>query len=171
MNNPTMPRHGRRRFWDTVEDRYTLYSRPECIDARCQRCDHRVPFRTQKLPHFVLDVETGGYFPDRGDIGGDIVGRGACANCGRIVRSIAWPDAAYFKVRVPEGIVWAWNASYVPILRTRVAGDRVALRHLVGPNWDFARFVSRLPRFALLTKNRARILVGLESLEERERVS
>lgn len=165
MNSPTTPHHGQRRFWDTVEGRYTLYSRPESIDARCQRCGNRHPFRTQKLPHFVLDVETGGYSPERGDVGRNIVGRGACGSCGRIVHSITWPDEAYFKVRVPEGEVWAWNAAYVPVLRTHIAGDKVALRHLIGPNWDFSRFVSRVPRFALLTKNRVRVLAGLDALE------
>jgi hypothetical protein len=65
---------------------------------------------------------------------------------------------------VPEGIVWAWNEEYLPALLTRVRGDKVALRHLVMSDWNIARFVSRLPKFAVLTKNRSRILSGFTSI-------
>jgi hypothetical protein len=157
---------GQRRFRNPVEGRYFLYSRPEQIDANCDRCGSRISFGAGKIPSHVYDEKSGGYSPVRGEIGGAIAGRGACTKCGRVVRTISWPDAAYFKVQVPEGIVWAWNADYVPILRARVMGDKVTLRHLVERSWDFARFASRLPRFAVLTKNRVRVLAGLQSLVE-----
>jgi hypothetical protein len=167
MNNPPMQHlRGQRRFWNPVEGRYFLYSRPEHIDAVCNRCGCEVAFRADKLPTHVYDESSGGYASVRGQIGGQIVGRGACTNCGRIVRSISWPESAFFKVQVPEGVVWAWNVSYVPLLRARVAGDKVALRHLVERDWDQARFVSRLPRYAVLTKNRHRILAALDRFAE-----
>jgi hypothetical protein len=159
-----MLHRGQRRFRNPVEYRYYLYSRPEQIDAICDRCGSRISFRAEKVPSYIYDQDSGGYTVVRGEIGGAIAGRGACPDCGRIARSITWPDAAYFKVKVPEGTVWAWNADYVPILRARVQGDKVELRHLVERNWDLARFASRLPRFAVFTKNRARVLAGLSSL-------
>jgi hypothetical protein len=164
MNSPALLHRGQRRFRNPVEGRYFSYSRPEQIDAVCDRCGNRLCFRAEKIPSHVYHEESGGYAPVRGEIGGTIAGRGACTHCGRIARSILWPSAAYFKVRVPEGLVWAWNSEYVPIVRARVQGDKVTLRHLVERSWDLARFVSRLPRFAVLTKNRGRVLAGLDSL-------
>lgn len=166
MNNALGLHRGHRRFRNPVEGRYFLYSRPEHIDAICERCGDRVSFTAVSVPTHLYDESSGGYAMVQGEIGGSIAGRAACTKCGRIVRSISWPDAAFFQVRVPEGIVWAWSAEYVPTLRARIKGDRVALRNLVDGNWDLARFVSRLPRFAVLTKNRQRVLAGLDSLSE-----
>jgi hypothetical protein len=61
--------------------------------------------------------------------------------------------------------VWAWSEEYLPALQARVRGDKVALRHLTMSNWSLTRYISRLPKFAVLTKNRSRILSGLTALD------
>jgi hypothetical protein len=156
-----------RRFWNPVEGRYFRYYRPETIEVSCDRCSHCVPFEIAKATQ--KEDAPSVYVVQRGEICGSIGGRGACSECGRVMRTISWPDAAYLQVRVPEGTVWAWNRDYVPALRARVEGDRVTLRHLILSNWRFAHYVSRLPRFAVLRKNRARILAGLEKIAHGER--
>ena len=92
----------------------------------------------------------------RGDVEGVVSGRGGCTECGRIARKISWPEDAFFKVKVSEGVVWALNEQYLSALRARIAGDKTALRHLTNKSSDVARFVARLPRYAVLTKNRMR---------------
>jgi hypothetical protein len=156
-----------RRFWSPVEGRYFRYYRPEKIEASCDRCGNCVLFFISKATQ--KEEPSGGYLVQRGEICGPIAGRGACTDCGRIMRTVSWPEAAYLQVHVPEGTVWAWNKDYVPALRARVEGDRVTLRHLILSNWILAHFVSRLPRFAVLRKNRARILAGLEKITQEER--
>jgi hypothetical protein len=84
------------------------------------------------------------------------------------VRTLSWPDDAFFKVRVPEGIVWAWNELYLPALRARVAGDKTSLRHLTIQSADLIRFVARLPRHAVLVKNRAHLVTELDRLQQSE---
>ena len=114
----------------------------------------------------VFDPASGGYQVLRGELEGVITGRGGCAGCGKIARALSWPHDAFFQVQVPEGIVWAWNEQYLPALRARIAGNKVALRHLTVGSWDMARFVARLPRYAVLTKNRVRLLAELDRLEQ-----
>jgi hypothetical protein len=160
----TQLHRGMRRFRNPVEGRYYRYSRPETILALCERCGKPVPFRTDALPTHSLDEKSGGHLVLRGEVCGVISGRGACSHCGHVARKLSWPEAAYLQVRVPEGIVWAWNRECLPALQARVAGDKVTLRQLVSQDWDLARFVSRLPKFAVLRKNRERILAGLSGL-------
>ncbi len=163
---PPLPLHrGARRFRNPVEYRYFLYERPKLIRASCIRCGCQFSFKPDLVPSMVYDEDSGGFSPQKGAVCGVVVGDGACTKCGSITRSIIWPDAAYFQVSVPEGIVWAWNESFLPALRAKVCGDKVTLRHLVMCDWNLARFISRLPRFAVLSKNRSRILAGLKKLE------
>jgi len=97
-----------------------------------------------------------------------VSGRGGCIACGRNSRKIRWAGDAFFKGEGSEGIVWALNERYVPILRARVAGDKVTLRHLAAGSWDLARFVARLPRYAVLAKNRERVMAALDRLAPAE---
>ena len=155
---------GDRRFWHPVEGLYFQYRRPEAIAAVCTRCSARFLFKADPTKTHEFDPKSGGYLVLRGEIEGTVRGRGGCAECGKIVRSISWPEDAFFQVRVPEGVVWAWNDLYLPALRARIVGDKTALRHLVSESWDMARFVARLPRYAVLTKNRVRLLTELDRL-------
>jgi len=147
-----------------VEGRYYQYSRPEIVLARCERCGKPIHFKTTSLPTHELDERSAGYLVLRGEVCGIIKGRGACSECGYVARKVSWPDAAYLQVLVPEGVVWAWNEDYVAALEARVRGDKVTLRHLLMHSWNLARFISRLPKYAVLRKNRSRILSGVEGL-------
>ncbi len=152
------------RFDNPVESRYFLYERPECISAKCERCGAKLSFKSEKIPTYIYDEVSGGYSPQKGWIGGVVKGRGACTKCGLVANSLNWPESAFFQVCVPEGIVWAWNEDYLSSLRARVGGDKVALRHFLMYDWNLARFISRLPRFAVLKKNRSRILKGFNKI-------
>jgi len=162
---PISQRHrGDRRFWRPVEGLYFQYRRPEDIAATCVRCSARFAFKADPAKTHEFDPQSGGYRVLRGEVAGIIAGTGACGACGKIVRSIFWPQAAYFQVQVPEGIVWAWSEQHLPALRARIAGDKTELRRLVSDSWDMARFVARLPRYAVSTKNRVRLLAALDRL-------
>ncbi|BBB60723.1 hypothetical protein UNDKW_2450 [Undibacterium sp. KW1] len=113
----------------------------------------------------VFDEQSGGYTLLKGDICGAIKGRGACTNCGYITNLIHWPQAAYIQVTVPGGMVWAWSQDLLSALRARIGGDKVQLRRMLLGNPDLARFVNRIPKAALLTKNRARLLYKLKEFE------
>ena len=161
---PHVPFHGSRRFHNVVEGRYYRYTRPEVLWAICTRCQSPLTFFVKPIPATTFDEASGGWLVHRGDVCGTIAGRGGCAKCGNIAHSVQWPEAAYLKVTVPEGIVWAWNDTYLPALLARVRGDKVGLRRLTLRDWNLARFVARLPKFAVVTKNRARILDGMSKL-------
>jgi hypothetical protein len=154
-----------RPFWNPVEGRYFQYRRPEEIAAVCTRCSARLAFKADPTKTHEFDEKTGGYLVLKGEVEGTVTGRGSCGNCGKIVRSLDWPRDAFFKVRLAQGLVWAWSEQYLPALRARVAGDQTRLRHLTLNRGDLARFVARVPRYALLVKNRARVLTGLDQLE------
>lgn len=88
-------------------------------------------------------------------------------NCGQIVQRLDWPRDAYFKVEVAGGSVWAWNDRYLPALRARVAGDKVAVRQLTLTDWELTCFIARLPRYAVLARNRAHLIAELDRLESK----
>ena len=155
---------GSRRFRNPVENRYFVCQRPEIIWSKCDQCQRKVIFRTDDVPTKVFDDESGGYKIIEGRICGEIKGRGACTFCGRVQNSLNWPEAAFLQVSVAEGLVWAWNADYLEILRARVSGSKTKLRHMLLYNWDYARFISRLPTYVVLVKNRNRILKGFNKL-------
>jgi hypothetical protein len=161
---PFQLHRGIRKFRNPVEGRCYQYSRPETILVLCRRCGKAVPFRTDPMPTHELDEKSGGYLILRGEICGVISGRGACSECGHVARKVAWPEAAYLQVSVPEGVVWAWNRDCLLALRARVSGDKVTLRRHVMQDWNLARYISRLPKFAVLRKNRERIFSGLARL-------
>lgn len=156
---------GDRRFWRPVDGLYYQYRRPEDIDAVCGHCGARFAFKAEPTKTHEFDEASGGYRVLKGAVEGPIPGRGGCPKCGKIVTSLNWPDDAFFKVRLPEGVVWAWNEHYLPALRARVAGDKTTLRHLTMKSADLIRFVARLPRYAVLVKNRARLVTELDRLE------
>lgn len=165
LHSSNQPLHrGSRRFRNPVEYRYFVYQRPEVIWSKCGRCQSKVIFRTEDVPSKVFDEESGGYRIIEGWIGGDIKGRGACISCGYIQNSVSWPDAAFLQVKVAEGVVWAWNEEYLEVLRARVSGSKTELRQILMCDWDFARFISRLPSYVVLVRNRNRILKGFNKL-------
>lgn len=153
-----------RRFWNPIESRYRIYERPPIIEVLCDRCGHPLVFRPDPIPTHRHDSESGGDEVLRGEVGGVIVGRGACGNCGRVSGSIQWPEAARIKIRVPEGILWSWNTEQLLAIRALVAGDKVSLRRLLLTDWRLARVVGRIPKFATLKRNRVRILRSIDAL-------
>jgi len=155
---------GQRRFWDPIEGRYFRYRRPELMRGICTRCKSAFRFVAKEVASHRLDETSGGWEVLRGEISGAIEGRGGCGRCGHIVNVLQWPEDSYFKVTVPEGLVWAWNETYLPILLARVSGDKVAVRQLAMKDRWLDYFVARIPKFALLTKNRERIVAGMSTL-------
>ena len=165
LHDSKHPLHrGSRRFRNGVENRFFVYQRPESIWSKCGRCQRKVVFFTDNVPSYVRDEESHGYRVVEGFVGGEINGRGACTFCGCVQTSLHWPEAAFLQVSVAEGVVWAWNADYLEILRARVSGSKTELRHMLMHNWDYARFISRLPTYVVLVKNRSRILKGFNKL-------
>jgi hypothetical protein len=125
----------------------------------------RVIFAATVVPAYERDAITGGYLVKRGAVCGLIEGRGACPRCGQVCHQLSWPKDAFIKVDVFGGTLWAWNASHIPVIKARVSGDRVALRNLLAGNHRLARIVGRMPKFAMLKRNRRHILLALEVLE------
>src|SRR5450830_1927427 len=158
---------GQRRFRIPIEGRFYQYTRPDLIRAVCVRCGANFDFIPTLRPGSVYDPESGGWSMRKGEIEGEIQGRGACKKCGAIMEHIHWPNHAYFSVKVPEGIVWAWSQHHIPALLARVTGDRVLLRQLTMYDVNLTRFVDRLPRYALQKKNRYRIERGMKQLLEK----
>jgi hypothetical protein len=71
---------------------------------------------------------------------------------------------ARIKINVTEGILWSWNTEHLFVIRALVAGDKVLLRKLLLSDWRLARIVGRIPKFATLKRNRARILRSIDRL-------
>ena len=164
MSHTLLRRRSWHRFWRPVDGRYFRYARPEQISAVCPRCTQRLTF-SPDLPEPPKPGPDGGYPVLRGEIEGVISGRGGCGSCGQIVRRIDWPTAAFFKVEVAGGCVWAWNDRYLPALRARIAGDKVAVRQLTLSDWELTCFIARLPRYAVLARNRTHLIAEVTRLE------
>ncbi|ABA87793.1 hypothetical protein Pcar_0533 [Syntrophotalea carbinolica DSM 2380] len=159
----TLPRfRGIRRFRNPVEFRYRTYERPEKIDAICEKCGSPYVFKATPTPTEQFDPETGGYEVLKGKVCGNFEGKGACQKCGRVSRSINWPDDALLKLEIPGGLFWVWNYELLPVMRARIAGDNLELRNLIGNDWKIARIVGRIPKFATIKKNRPRILKEID---------
>jgi hypothetical protein len=166
MTHTLLRRRSWHRFWRPVDGRYFRYARPALVDAVCPRCDHRLTF-SPELPEPPERGPDRGYPVIRGEVEGPISGRGGCGGCGHIVRRLNWPDDAYFKVELAGGHVWAWNDRYLPVLRARVAGDKVAVRQLTLGDWELTCFIARLPRYALLARHRVRLIAEFDRLESK----
>lgn len=155
-------RHGIRRFWNPVENRYWTYERPSSIEAECDRCGTSYLFKPDPLPTHQHNPERGGYSVLRGEICGTIAGRGACGKCGRVSAFVKWPKAAYIKIKVAEGVLWSWNAEQLLVIRALVAGDKVLLRRMLINDWRLSRIVGRIPTFATIKRNRIKILNAID---------
>jgi hypothetical protein len=87
-------------------------------------------------------------------VGGKKKGHGACLGCGKSYSSVTWPEDAYYKATVQGGAYWVWNEDYLPLLRARVAGDRVRERQLCLGNQGYHYFLTRLPKYLLIRRHR-----------------
>ena len=111
---------GHRRFWNPVESRYFIYERPDIVEAECSQCGSAYLFRPTAVSTHELDPVSGGYKVLKGAVCGEISGRGACAKCGTIITAIHWPEAAWIKIEVAEGILWSWNKEHLPAIRALI---------------------------------------------------
>ncbi len=168
-DTPIYPRHRSiRRFWNPVENRYFIYERPQVIEVLCDRCGQPLFFHPTPVPtHRPIGPEKSSYEVLRGAICCVIAGRGACGNCGKVSTSTQWPEAASIQIRVPEGILWSWNTEQLLAIRALVAGDKGLLRRLLLSDWELARIVGRIQKFATLKRNRIRILRSIDGLLQR----
>lgn len=150
------PRRGQRRFWVTLEGRFRYYHWPEIIAAKCPNCAAFLPF-SPKIRNCRLQE---GYRYRMLDlpVGAIKDGAGSCTACGRSFNNIHWPIDAFYKSAVQGGEFWAWHEDYLHVLRARVAGDRVLERQLSMRGQAYHYFLSRLPKFVVLRRNREAIL-------------
>ncbi|MFS2034731.1 hypothetical protein ACEN8I_11970 [Polaromonas sp. CT11-55] len=151
-----------RRFWNPVESRYWTYERPSVIEAICGQCEAPYLFNPDPVPTHQYDPEVGGYTVLKGEICGPIAGRGACGKCGKVATSLTWPEAAYIKIKVAEGILWSWNTEQLVVIRAHVAGDKAVLRKMLMNDWRLSRTIGRIPTFAILKRNRFKILSSID---------
>lgn len=157
-----MPSHGDHRFRSAIDNRYRQYAHPATAEVCCRRCGARCRFFLTKRELFEKCEKSGGYKVQCYPVSGALSGHGACTSCSLSFYGIAWPEEAYFAAVVPGGTVWAWNAAYLPLLRARISGDKVLVRQLLirDPNIRLylINFLSRLPKIALITRHRTRLL-------------
>ncbi|MFO1251791.1 MAG: hypothetical protein U1E77_11820 [Inhella sp.] len=145
-----------------MEYRYTVYERPKRIDAVCDHCGKPFVFHSEPPSSEKLDSGGEGPIAWGGAVEGEIKGQGACPSCTRQAHTIAWPAAARYQVALREGLFWCWNAQQLPALRAKIAGDRHAIRAIERTDWQLTRILGRVPKFALLLRNRPRLLRELD---------
>lgn len=149
-------RRSQRRFWTTLDSRFSAYYWPESITAACPRCGACMPFfptvrnswHKEGSTYRLLDMP----------VGGRKEGTGSCTACGSAFRSITWPADAYYRSCTKGGDYWAWNENYLHVLRARVGGDSVRERQLCMQNYAYHYFLSRLPKYVVLKHNRKAII-------------
>lgn len=152
-----MERHrGQRRFWVTLENRFTAYYWPQVITVHCTHCGAKARFSPA-----VRDChkqEGNCWRVVRLSVGGEKEGTGTCTACGRSFRKINWPADAYYAADVRGGAYWAWNEDYLQVLRARVTGNRVLERQLCVDHFSYHYFLTRLPKRVVITRNREAIV-------------
>lgn len=155
-------RRGQHRFRTPLDYRYRLCPLPSAADVRCPKCRSRCEFCITPRDTFAKDEQSGGYSMLPLPIEGSVLGKGSCSGCGNSFSSVRWPEDAYFSVDVHGATIWAWNATYLTALRARVAGDRVLERQLIISNAYLQYFLARLPKQAVVKRNRPRLLRTLD---------
>lgn len=153
---------GQHRFRTPLDYRYQLYPLPSVADVRCPKCRARCHFGVTARESFAKDEQSGGYRLLSLPIEGCLSGEGICANCSNSFTTVRWPEDAYFSVNVHGGIVWAWNKSYLAALRARIAGDKLQQRQLALSDGSLPYFLARIPKHAIVKRNRERLLRVLE---------
>jgi hypothetical protein len=161
---------GQHRFRQPLDYRYGFYPVPSEASVRCPKCGARCRFAMDAVENFEKDNASGGYRLLNIPVEGPFSGRGTCSNCGHVFAAVEWPRDAYLLALVHGGVVWAWNLAYLPALRARVAGDRVLERQLVLGNSALQYFLSRLPKWAMVKRNRPTLLKTIDAWLETERV-
>ena len=154
---------GQHRFRTPLDYRYQLYPLPSVADVKCPKCGERCVFAVAPREAFIQDAHSGGYSPLALSVEGPLAGAGACASCSNSFTTVQWPNDAYFAVSVHGGTVWAWNHNHLAPLRARVSGDRVQERQLLLREPSFSRFLARLPKWAVIKRNREQLLRTLDS--------
>jgi hypothetical protein len=157
-----MVRRGQYRFRTPLDGRYRQYPLPSDADVRCPKCRSRCRFCVATHARFVKDEQAGVCRLLPLPIVGSLPGKGSCIRCGSSFSVVQWPGDAYFSVDVHGGTVWAWNTTFLPALRARVAGDRVLERQLALSNGYLHYFLARIPKHAVVKRNRARLLRTLD---------
>ncbi|MFZ5637643.1 MAG: hypothetical protein ACOY82_13770 [Pseudomonadota bacterium] len=86
---------------------------PETVSIHCPRCGSEALF-----------TETKGEL--RHPPGAPIAGSSRCLSCGyNGSHTIAWPDAAFYKVEIRGHLLWAWSADSTEVLiRFLASGQR-----------------------------------------------
>lgn len=91
-----------RPFWNPAAECYFQYGRPQDIAAVRTRCGVRLEFKADPTKTHEFDEKASGCLVLRSDVEGTVTGRGSC---GKIVSSLDWPNDAFLKVRLAEGLV------------------------------------------------------------------
>lgn len=167
----TYRHRGQYRFRHPIDYRYDYYTWPNKIVAKCRRCGSRCVFLAVVPEAFEKDEESGGYQLVSRHIPNRILGRGVCEKCGHQTENLVWPEDAYFQVSLTGGNIWAWNENFLLVLRAHVAGDRVLERHLCSEDGLYHYFLSRLPKHAVLKRNRERIVRKLDEFIATSRIT
>lgn len=149
---------GQHRFRQPLDFRYGFYPVPAQADVCCPKCRSRCAFAMDAVENFAKDNVSSGCRLLNIALQGAFAGRAVCSNCTHLFTTIQWPEDAYLSARVHGGLVWAWNSSYLPALRARIAGDRVLERQLALGSGALQYFLSRVPKWALVKRNRPTLL-------------
>ncbi len=147
---------GRHRNWHPVDFRLEQVPWPKNIDALCSNCYSKLAFEAQQTYEF-----TGAVFKQF--VPNQLKGRGVCSVCVRVVNEIAWPEHAFFQYHLNEGTVWAWNQSFVDVLRARLRPIRPTDEEYLEMHELALHYLARLPKFVVIKKNRALLLKHLEN--------
>lgn len=147
---------GRHRNWSPVDFRIEQVPWPKEIDAICPGCGSKISFEALQTFEFKGTVF-------KQQIPSSLQGHGVCPSCVKVVNRISWPEHAFFKYQLRDGVVWAWSLPFVEVLQARLQalrksdGDYLAMHELA------LHYLARLPKFVVLKKNRALLLKKFEN--------
>jgi hypothetical protein len=82
-----------------------------------------------------------------------------CSQCAyRAKHRLRWPDDAFYKISVMGDTLWAWDASYLELLRKFISStDRSLPKH-----WMHRKFVTHVPSKFLRAKHRKAVLHSID---------
>jgi len=122
-----------------------------------------VLFSTLERQEFE-QVERGTYLVSKLPTGANIKGRGVCLNCTKITESLSWPNDAFYSIKLAAGNVWAWNTEYLKVLKQYVSGEQRSDAAYARENTLFLYYLSRLPKYAVLKRNRGPLVKKINEL-------
>ncbi len=136
---------------------YEWFGWPDIVDVICPQCGKKTAFAGSKQvvkKQYNQGQPVTRLFTDKR------TGYVSCLSCGLTkVKTIQWPQDAYYKINVRGNVLWAWNEEHAKDIR-----DYLNSTSRVRRNFTYVASLYHIPEIFKLAKNRKKCVLGLNKI-------